>query len=84
MFFWVCWTKVEGSGSRRPESTGIGLYELQSLAGQSQLKSRMPGPHYAKHASAGDSNRKTAPSPPLPLPQSPGNCPPENERKKFL
>jgi hypothetical protein len=59
--------------ARRPEEYGIGLQEMQSLDGEFESQSSMRSLHRTSFASACDSNRKTVPSPRLPLSLSSGN-----------
>jgi len=75
---WTYWTKVQSSDGRRPEKSEIGLNEMQSLDREFESNSTMQSLHRASFASAGEYDRKTAASPPLPLPLSPGNYPPVN------
>jgi len=60
---------------RRPEKSEIGLNEMQSLDREFESNCAMQSLHRASFASAGEYDHKTAASPPLPLPLSPGNCP---------
>jgi len=56
---------------------------MQSLNGEFESNSGMQNLHHASFASASDWNRKTVPSPPLPLPLSPvpWQLPPANGRR---